>query len=262
MGWLGNLWENEQKYVNFSLEVFKENTIIIFPQTFWVEKKIDRKDKTVEEFGRLLKVCNHVCVCLRERESLQRFEEYYPTTPCMLIPDMAFCNDINIESNPKKEILLCFRDDKEKVDRNIKYIKTKIDEKNFNIKDVSTVCADTISYPLGEKYLWKKLKEFLEARLVITDRLHGMIFSALVGTPCIAFDNLSGKVFGVHSYLKLNENIRLVNDEDDFNECFDDMLNKQVNKVVLDDEYFQNLKSFLKKTFIRQILINVYRKRK
>ena len=160
---------------------------------------------------------------------------------------MAFCNDVDIESNKNNEILLCFRNDKEKVDRNIEYIKTKISEKKYNIKEVSTVCEDTIPYPLGEKYLWKKLKEFSEARLVITDRLHGMIFSALVGTPCIAFDNLSGKVFGVYSYLKLNENIRLVSDEDNFNECFDDMLNKQVNKVVLDDGYFQNLKSFLEK---------------
>lgn len=246
-GFLGSLWENEQKYANFSLELFKENAIIIFPQTFWVEEKENKKDKTVEEFRKLLKECDRVCVCLRERGSLQRFEKYYPTIPTMLIPDMAFCNDVDIESNKNNEILLCFRNDKEKVDRNIEYIKTKISEKKYNIKEVSTVCEDTIPYPLGEKYLWKKLKEFSEARLVITDRLHGMIFSALVGTPCIAFDNLSGKVFGVYSYLKLNENIRLVSDEDNFNECFDDMLNKQVNKVVLDDGYFQNLKSFLEK---------------
>ncbi len=36
-----------------------------------------------------------------------------------------------------------------------------------------------------------KFAEFLSSGLVITDRLHGMIFAAITGTPCIALDNKS-----------------------------------------------------------------------
>ena len=39
----------------------------------------------------------------------------------------------------------------------------------------------------------EKLQEFSQYRLIITDRLHGMVFSYVVGTPCIAIDNKTGK---------------------------------------------------------------------
>ena len=44
-----------------------------------------------------------------------------------------------------------------------------------------------------EQLLKQKIEEFQSAELVITDRLHGMIFSVITGTPCIAFDNLMRK---------------------------------------------------------------------
>ena len=35
-------------------------------------------------------------------------------------------------------------------------------------------------------------------KLVVTDRLHCMIFCAVTGTPCIAFDNSNKKISGVY----------------------------------------------------------------
>lgn len=34
-----------------------------------------------------------------------------------------------------------------------------------------------------------KYIKFRECELVITDRIHGMIFAAITGTPCIALSN-------------------------------------------------------------------------
>ena len=47
----------------------------------------------------------------------------------------------------------------------------------------------------------KKLDEFRKSKLVVTDRLHGMLFAAITGTPCIALGNSSGKVKGVYDWL-------------------------------------------------------------
>ena len=38
--------------------------------------------------------------------------------------------------------------------------------------------------------------------LVVTDRLHGMIFCALEGIPCIALDNSYQKVLGAYKWLE------------------------------------------------------------
>ena len=50
-----------------------------------------------------------------------------------------------------------------------------------------------------------KINEFADVQLVITDRLHSMIFSIIGGTKCIAFDNKTKKVSGVYDEWLKNE---------------------------------------------------------
>lgn len=45
-----------------------------------------------------------------------------------------------------------------------------------------------------------KLQEFSTVRLVITDRLHGMVFSVITGTACIAFRNY--KIEGIYKWIE------------------------------------------------------------
>lgn len=46
------------------------------------------------------------------------------------------------------------------------------------------------------------MQEFASAKLVITDRLHGMIFAALTQTPCIVLGNYNHKVKGTYEWLQ------------------------------------------------------------
>ena len=63
----------------------------------------------------------------------------------------------------------------------------------------------------------RKFDEFRRARLVITDRLHGMIFAAITGTPCIALNNSSGKVEGVWSlWLRHLDYVKFVREAADY----------------------------------------------
>ena len=63
-----------------------------------------------------------------------------------------------------------------------------------------------------QREVTKKLKEFSEAKLIVTDRLHGMIFAALTNTPCIALSNSNGKVQAVYEWIKENEYIIFADD--------------------------------------------------
>ena len=51
-----------------------------------------------------------------------------------------------------------------------------------------------------------KFKDFQKSELVITDRLHGMVFCAISGTPCIVFGNYNQKV---KNYSNLSEDDKL-----------------------------------------------------
>ena len=62
--------------------------------------------------------------------------------------------------------------------------------------------------------------EFAGAKLVITDRLHGMVFCAITGTPCIVVDSKSPKVRGCYEWIKNLDYIRFVDDTAQISEEF------------------------------------------
>lgn len=76
--------------------------------------------------------------------------------------------------------------------------------KNINVKkkDLSTLERSPVPPSKRRLYVKEKLNEFSKNELVITDRLHGMIFSVITGTPCIAINNLSSKVQGVYRWIQ------------------------------------------------------------
>lgn len=64
----------------------------------------------------------------------------------------------------------------------------------------------------------EKIKQFSKYEIVITDRLHGMIFAAITGTPCIALSNYNYKVKGTYEWIK---DLGYIKFTDDINEIPD-----------------------------------------
>ena len=58
----------------------------------------------------------------------------------------------------------------------------------------------------------EKLNQFKKSEIVITDRLHGMIFATITGTPCIALSNYNYKVKGTYEWIKHLEYIKFTED--------------------------------------------------
>ena len=79
----------------------------------------------------------------------------------------------------------CLRSDKESVmnhqnvDEIESFLKDRISEIRYTDTQMDNYCKEN-----RELLLKQKIKEFQSAELVITDRLHGMIFAAITGTPC------------------------------------------------------------------------------
>ena len=61
----------------------------------------------------------------------------------------------------------------------------------------------------------KKLLSFASSKLVITDRLHGMIFAAITGTPCIVFSNYNHKVRGTYEWISYLPYIKFADKAED-----------------------------------------------
>lgn len=205
-GFMGSLWPTEEFMVRNILLLFPDNEIVIFPQTIYFENMDEQNTfylTSLESYRRH----KNLKICARDISTYNFLKEkvfYGDESNCFFIPDIAL---FLVETTPRLEregILLCLRADKEKnlTDNDRTHIEQYALRFTNDVHYVDTVINDKVSPSDRNNELEKKFVQFRSARLVITDRLHGMIFAAITGTPCIALDNVSGKVSGVHYWLR------------------------------------------------------------
>lgn len=196
------------------IKIFPRNKIIIFPQTIDYGKS---KKGIKEEYksSKIYNKHNNLHIFAREKYSYEIMKKLYYKNNVYLVPDIVL--KYKLEGNFKKRdgALLCLRNDCESILNNKdKHRIVNILEDNkikFNLTDT---CIDKmVNRDYRSLELNKKFNEIGRANLIITDRLHGMVFAALTGTPCIVFSNYNKKVCGVYEwinnlpYIKFVDNI-------------------------------------------------------
>lgn len=199
-GFLGTLWGMEP-LVRKVIADFPNNPKIIFPQTVYFnqseegEKELELSIKTYRE--------SNVCVFVREENSYKFMKEkFFPDMDnrVFLIPDMVLSLSGPVKNEEGSGIVLCLRNDAEKITGSGLAEKIETTAQNANQQVCVTDMCTRFWIPLflKNRFVIKKMKQFAAAKFVVTDRLHCMIFCTLVGTPCIAMDNSSKKVKGVY----------------------------------------------------------------
>lgn len=247
-GNLGSIWKNEDDKISNIIQDFKENKIVIFPQTCFYEKD---DVKRIEKNFNIYKQAKKLSVMLRDKKSFDLFNSLFPGISSYFIPDIVLSLKLDSKKFKKKRqgVLLCFREDSEKVFSNDKrtIIEQILKQNNLDFSNTTTVVFNGVSKRNRKKELKKKLKEFSSAQLVITDRLHAMIFSAITETPCIAFDNISKKVSGVYNWIDKLEYIQCIDSIDNLDKIIKHLI--QVGKIKYTFEYpINEVKDILKKS--------------
>lgn len=255
-GFLGSLWLKEENIVRDIIRNFKNNRIIIFPQTIFFEKN-DFGEKELRNSKEIYSNHNKLSIIVRDRNSIEEAKKLVKLeTNILYIPDIVLYlkNNFSFLENIKnikkeKDILICLRKDKEKI-ADMKKIKNVIFKlkHNYLVKYTDTVINYFIFPKDRQKYIEKKLKEFMNSKLVITDRLHGMIFSYLAETPCIALNNSSGKVSGVYDWIKECNYIKVIEDIEKIEVMNDLIYKSKKNNINLNKEW-NKLNNFLRSNF-------------
>lgn len=206
-GFIGTLWIKE--YENFIriLRNFKDYKIVVFPQTIYFGNS-EQGNRLTEEFKEFLRACRDITILVRDEQSFEWADENIRgmrNVKYMLVPDIVTSLQHGIKDlERKKEVLLCMRRDLEKQFDGIELSRVSawLKLQGYTVVKTDTVINHSIDMEHRRKTVLGKLKQFASSSLVITDRLHGMIFSAITNTPCIALDNLSGKVRGGYQWFQ------------------------------------------------------------
>lgn len=225
-GFIGVLWPKEHEMLLQILHVFSGNEIIILPQTI----DFGDNDRLLEEFNSALKKCSNVVICVREKFSYQKYDNKLTNAKMLLIPDMVlFLEPLQIKiKKDSKKVIFCMRSDKEKMISNDD-IKDFIHNLCSLNPDIEIIQTDTVQnifvHPAKRKKLVEdKIEEFAKANLLITDRLHGMVFGYLAGVPVAVLSNLNHKVAGVYDWIKGNTKIKMMKSTKEFGGFYQEIL--------------------------------------
>ncbi|WP_448668165.1 polysaccharide pyruvyl transferase family protein [Aerococcus viridans] len=205
-GFLGTLWFEAELQTRDIIESFPNNKIFIMPQTIYFEDTKFGND----ELKQTINVYNNhsdLTICLREKNSFEFVNEHFSSkVKTLLVPDIVmYLDETQYNMDERRNVLLCLRSDKEKISQNTGYLKViqdYLDKEDIKYTHTDTVVNVEIEGLSRRKWLREKWDEFGQSSLVVTDRLHGMIFCLITGSPCIAFDNKSKKVSGVYEWIK------------------------------------------------------------
>lgn len=197
-GNMGNLYPRYEWIRRLVVRNFPDNKIVIFPQSvYFTADKSGQREKEVS--GSVYRNHKNLTIFARDSQSKKKMEEFFPGINIQLSPDIVLYLTGLVKHNESKNIGVCIRDDQERSISNeqLENLLNRIkQDKSDDCIDTLTTTAE-ISEPITETeretYVIEKLQEFSQYRLIITDRLHGMVFSYVVGTPCIAIDNKTGK---------------------------------------------------------------------
>lgn len=219
-GWMGDVWPIEERTLENMAFDFKNNPTLVFPQTiFYLNPEI--QNKVSKRAEKIFNRCKKLVICVRDQYSYNYGSEHY-NNELILCPDIAlyYQKKLSVRLNAKKKIGICFREDREKVDHaTFDDIKKKFEDDNVEFIKLSTISKSSVSYRERTLKIDHLIEEFHNCDLVITDRLHGMIYAFLASSPCIVFDNLTHKVSGVYTlFLKESPYVEIMSGDNDLNE--------------------------------------------
>lgn len=250
-GFLGSLWFSAEAQVRSVIKEFPHNRIIILPQTiYWEEgakweKESEKTRAIYEEHGNLT-------ICARDNATLELVREIYPKCGTILAPDMVLsCEwrdyfDADIE---RSGALLCLKADKESIVS--EQDKRSLQKAAEGLCGKAAIGNTNYDYPITaltrDAELRRKLNEFRASEMVITDRLHGMIFAAVTGTPCVVLSNCNHKLRSNFEWVKDLGYIRFAESADEAEAAASEVMNARDSEYdirLLESKYNDLIECF------------------
>ena len=204
--------------------------LVLFPQTMYFTPDENGK----KELHKSQSIYGHnskLIMFAREKKSYDLMRASFSNNKVFLVPDIVLRYRIPEYKGTRSGILLCLRTDKE---ASLTYaerasIKTICLKKCEDVSFTDTCIKEYVIKSDREDRVYKKLVQIASSQLMITDRLHGMVFALLTKTPCIVLANYNHKIEGVYQWIKQNKYICYVNDLSE--------IENKINQMFSSDRY-------------------------
>ncbi len=196
----GSLYESTESQRRFIIRKLWRNKIVAFPQSTYYDPE---KGKYLLDSAKLYASHKNLIFSARDTFSYDFMRLNFQKNEILLCPDIVLSLRI---ANPNimrthNKATVSIRSDKESAlsaaEREV--LRNYLQDKKFSIVTKDTELGSVnINANIRDEKLADIWNEYMTSRLVVTDRLHGMIFCAITKTPCVAINNNNGKVLSAY----------------------------------------------------------------
>jgi pyruvyl transferase EpsI len=211
-GNFGNIYMNDEVIRRYVISRFKNNKIIMFPQSVYFSNNEEGK-KELEKSIEIYSANKNLYLFTRDHNSYMFLKSRFNNPVFDLEDSVLAINKSNSETK-RNGVLCCLRNDAESKfdEKGRKEIIDLLKSKYSNVIESDTVVDYDFKTFNREDELNKKWNEFKQAKLVVTDRLHGMVFAAITSTPCVVFPSINSKMTDEYKTIDTIRNIKYVED--------------------------------------------------
>lgn len=246
-GNMGDAYLEEEIQRRKFIQRFSKNRIVIFPQTIhFSDTSVGKKE--LEQTIAIYSQHPDLTLIAREEVSFNIMKQMFSANNVIMTPDIVL--SLNLSGNEnliRKGALLCLRNDKEAMLSEVDKlsIQTSIGRYFQDIQYTDTISKSKFFFIQSKDGIVRsKLNEFRASRLIITDRLHGMVFAAITGTPCIAMANFNHKVKGTYGWISKLGYIKFCSDISELDALLDqtDLDRVYTYDPAIHDQYWDKIK--------------------
>lgn len=195
-GNLGTIYPTAEFSRWSTFKFLKNWRIIMFPQSVFFES---HKKNFLKKSVRLYRKKNNLSVYLREQKSFDSFSKKFALDNVSLVPDIVFSLENNLpiklpNSDKRSGIITLLRNDKEKSAFDSKKLIALLSKVDTVVQSDTYIDDVYVNDKNRDSLLLQKWEEISRHRLVVTDRLHGVIFAYLTKTPALVIPNNNWKI--------------------------------------------------------------------
>lgn len=231
------------------IKYFPDRKIIIFPQTINFYTPYIRKIVS-EKFS----LSEHVTLMCRDEVSYKKAQDLFPKAKLLLMPDIVTTLIGSTQYSKDREgILFCLRNDIEAyyTDEQIQKLIERFENARVERTDTSLEVSDSYMKKNRDQLIWETIEKFSKFRLVITDRYHGTIFSAIAATPVVVINSADHKLSSGVKWFpeEFSDYVHFADDLESAYSIAGSILDKSGYDYTLtpyfEENYYRDLKSIL-----------------
>lgn len=249
-GNFGVLYPGIEYNRRYTIRKCKKTPIIMFPQSsVWGDGWYERLQ--IKRSSRIYAEHNNLHLMAREEKTFDVLKKWFSSNHIYLTPDIVLSQKMDYLTHTavSRTALVCLRNDTEK--QTPDSVKTQVmqflNQNSIEVKLFDTETYSQIRDDSRDRVIEETFITFSKVDFVITDRLHGMIFSNLAGVPCLALDNSTKKVSGVYDLWIDKQHTLMCSDVLQIDNCLNQLIDMERFQYIPDsnkrqfDRVFANI---------------------